>query len=108
MEKPIDYVKERNKVLKASIIGACILIAIIGFAIFSFETEIKKITCTVVTHDAVGDRAGNIEYYTLCECEDNTVRRLRGSDYYVLEKGSSFYYKYEELNLSEDFKQIFK
>ena len=44
MEKPIDYVKERNKVLKASIIGACILIAIIGFAILAFETEKKKIT----------------------------------------------------------------
>lgn len=104
MEKLIGFVKE----WKASIIGACILIAIIGFAIFALETEEKRVVCTVVTHDAIGDRAGNIEYYTLCECEDNTVRRLRGSDYYVLEKGSSFYYKYEVLKLSEGFKQIFK
>ena len=104
MEKLIGFVKE----WKASIIGVCILIAIIGFAIFAFETEKKKITCTVVTHDAVGDRVGNIEYYTLCECEDNTVRRMRGLEYYIIEKGSSFYYKYEELKLSEGFKQVFK
>lgn len=104
MKRLIDFVKE----WKASIIGASILITIIGFAIFALETEEKRVVCTVVTHDAVGDRAGNIEYYTLCECEDNTVRRLRGSEYYIIEKGSSFYYKYEELNLSEGFKQIFK
>jgi hypothetical protein len=78
---------------------AIVLIAIsaifITIAYTAFEIVEERTVCTVVTHDAVGDKSGNIEYYTLCECEDNTVRRLSGSNYYVIEKGFSFYYKYK-------------
>ena len=91
MNKFISTLKE----WKFAIVLIAVSAIFITIAYTAFEIVEERTVCTVVTHDAVGDRSGNIEYYTLCDCEDNTVRRLRGSNYYVIEKGFSFYYKYK-------------
>ena len=91
MNKFISILKE----WKLAIVLIAISAIFITIAYTAFEIVEERIICTVVTHDAIGDKYGHIEYYTLCDCEDNTIRRLRGSNYYVMEKGFSFYYKYK-------------
>jgi hypothetical protein len=76
-------------------ISIILITFVLNIAYTAFEIVEERTVCTIVTHDVVGDKYGNIEYYTLCDCEDNTIRRLRGSNYYVMEKGFSFYYKYK-------------
>lgn len=78
-------------------ISIILITFVLNIAYTAFEIVEERTICTVVTHDAIGDKYGHIEYYTLCDCEDNTVRRLRGSNYYVMEKGFSFYYKYRAI-----------
>jgi hypothetical protein len=91
MNKFISTLKE----WKFAIVLIAVSAIFITISYTAFETVEERIVCTIVTHDVVGDKYGNIEYYTLCDCEDNTIRRLRGSNYYVMEKGFSFYYKYK-------------
>jgi hypothetical protein len=91
MNKFISILKE----WKLAIVLIAISAIFITIAYTAFEIVEERTVCTIVTHDAIGDKYGHIEYYTLCDCEDNTIRRLRGSNYYVMEKGFSFYYKYK-------------